>query len=389
MRRRRAVVDPNQFDDDDENNSSNTATNIYNGATKRLKRVFFVSVPFVLILYGYCHYIHYFDGLGFGATVLFPFVTTNQNDSNTNNTQNNDPPTTIHDDDNDDNSTDDGGYYNNPNNPPTQKFQWSFLNPTIPGTCGHNKCFFTSNDNPTEGYIIAYTTKANLTLGWERARMLEEKYGTRHFYAEAPEIVPVEKDLWEFAIENGKKAERKGRFYPQLDPMEFLNRTGSDVDVGVGVVVGNAEGGGVGGSSSINALDNGKDDQSPSYIFKIQKVRKAPDPFLEWGDRENRKQRCREQLALFHSSIPNTRKFSEQLHKEILDLNETLWREYWLIADFQVIIDQQGLLYHYDLDRNLKSDGNEMSPYFLSRERYILKNLRKIADGVQGSTIPC
>ena len=89
-------------------------------------------------------------------------------------------------------------------------------------------------------------------------------------------------------------------------------------------------------------------------VLNAQKARKDSVPFLESNGAIEK--RHRDMLAQVNSSIKDQKYFSDQLREEIVDLNETLWMDCWLVENVQVIVDRNGLMRHHDLDHDLKSD---------------------------------
>ena len=65
------------------------------------------------------------------------------------------------------------------------------------------------------------------------------------------------------------------------------------------------------------------------------------DPYISRGDAKSRMSRCRTQFKLFNAAIKNKVEFAKRFTEEIAILNETLYEEKWLVADFQIMIDRK------------------------------------------------
>ena len=129
-------------------------------------------------------------------------------------------------------------------------FTWSLVRSSVPGICGQNKCFFQAKDVPTHGYIVAYSgEKTNVKLSWERAKMLEEKYDTRHFQLSPPGNVMVSRDLFKYMKWRKKKMVDKNVLYNEIDVEKILKKD--------------------------------KYGNKRNY-FVAQKMKRAPEPHLEW-----------------------------------------------------------------------------------------------------------
>jgi len=251
------------------------------------------------------------------------------------------------------------------NNDINSAFQWSSLNSSTPGICGAQKCFFDVLDDSTHGYLITYRSPyaSNLTLGWERAMMLTKKYSSKHFYLSRPEVVSVSEELYYWCSDIPTLARESELMFYELGTHEFLR---------------------------VAATPKDENDLSKNF-FNIQKVKKAPTPHLEWGDKDKRRRRCDKEFKLFNSSLPNRAEFSRRLDTEIVALVRLLKKEQWLLADFQIIIDQQGVIYHIDLDRNKNLEVYYED--FLERQRFVKEKLgnisQEVRDNEKSSYSPC
>ena len=155
--------------------------------------------------------------------------------------------------------------YRNQNIP----FEWSFLDTSVPAVCGMNKCFFQDKDDPARGYLLVinyhHDKENNLSVGWERAKLLKQKYGTRHFSLSPPEKVLASDELSRFTNEIVKKSRNSSvhTLYSEVDTKQFKNKAAmNNIEL----------------TTIKMAIGNGEKPRE----FSVQKMNKAPDPFLEW-----------------------------------------------------------------------------------------------------------
>ena len=67
---------------------------------------------------------------------------------------------------------------------------WDMLEPSIPGVCGHQKCFFRAKSDPTRvGYTVCSYHPIKMEWVWRQAQKLQDRYGARHIYLEPPQVV--------------------------------------------------------------------------------------------------------------------------------------------------------------------------------------------------------
>lgn len=244
-------------------------------------------------------------------------------------------------------------------------FQWNFIDPSTPGTCGFNKCFFrsspfvtmtntTTDKNVSQyfdfGFLIAHNTKdCNLTLGWEMAKHLQHTYGLKHLYDSSPIRIPVSERLVEYTKEE-ILTKVKSKFYAKVSIKEFVKR-----------------------------LEQYPTQHNSAHtFFEVQRVRIPKyEPVLEWGDNRHRNQKCRREFSKFVAFISDKKTFARNLLRDIETLDEVLKKEAWILDDFQVLIDQKGNILHIDLDR--KSEHLSMSARKLERKhKFAIHALRVI-----------
>lgn len=252
-------------------------------------------------------------------------------------------------------------------------FDWDFLEPSISGVCGMNKCFFRSKNDPTKnGYLIAHHPKCDLDLGWEIATRLERKYNIHHLYLSPPQAVPVSSEVIAFASKIRKKAE--STFFYKVRSKEFSNRANMNATA----------------DPSLN-IDGSKDNNptKKSNFVKIQEVGVAPTPSLEWGDNWKRQKKCAKDFYTFANSIDNKDAFANRLTEQIASLKALLGKEPWLLSDFQILIDKSGTLIHLDLDRKPTIKKIENADF---RRRYVVASLKiilqKVVVGNRTTSLP-
>jgi hypothetical protein len=213
---------------------------------------------------------------------------------------------------------------------PYPEFSWGDIDYSSKGNCGHYKCFFRCSTDPQTGYLVTRTNndsfKAQLR-GWEVAKDIETKYNARHFYLTRPIIVKANSTITTRLNANLKlppDVKRKQNFFGGL-------------------------------------------------ALAVHKVRIAPSDTVLVGC--NRR-KVRPTLMAISKKLDKTNlaMVTDTFEKEITDLTHLLQAESFLVWDFQVWVDSQGKLYHFDLDR-----GANQPPPKDSDIKICTCNLRKLA----------
>ncbi len=203
---------------------------------------------------------------------------------------------------------------------------WHMIDLSTPGVCGHSKCFFKSKENPDEvGYAVSSYHPATMRWVWNQAQMLEEKYGSRHVYLEGPQTLKVSRDLLSIFRSLREQNFDVGTMHQDLHLKDFIHF----------------------------ADPRGPDDEEK---MTIQKLRTIPRPFLEIGHSDRRKNFVKSEWDAFIETIPDERLFSKRLLEECDKLEELLRVEPWLKMNFQILIDNEGRIFHFDLDRSYHAD---------------------------------
>ncbi len=203
---------------------------------------------------------------------------------------------------------------------------WHMIDLSTPGVCGHSKCFFKSKENPDEvGYAVSSYHPATMRWVWSQAQMLKEKYGAHHVYLEGPQTLKVSRDLRSIFRSLREHNFDVGTMHQDLHLEDFIHF----------------------------ADPRGPEDEEK---MTIQKLRTIPRPFLEIGHSDRRKNFVKNEWDAFIASIPDKTLFTKRLLEECVELEELLRVEPWLKMNFQVLIDNEGRIFHFDLDRSYHAD---------------------------------
>jgi hypothetical protein len=187
--------------------------------------------------------------------------------------------------------------------------------------CGKEKCFFESKTRKEQGYLIARSSRTSdgsekynrLVEGWKLATRLQQKYKIKHFLVSFPEIVPVSDHLAALLNQNLW-------FETQDLPVEK---------------VGNKK-------NKVRFPSN-----SQAYV---QKVQVAPMPNLLLACAHSNRPHFERHLDQFLLNVhPNN--FLMTFSKNLNATRELLQKEPCLMKDFQVLMDEEGEIYHLDFDR--------------------------------------
>jgi hypothetical protein len=194
-----------------------------------------------------------------------------------------------------------------------KQFSWEDIDFSIPGVCGHYKCFFRSSIEAETGYLVTRTDSSvdrfkSQLRGWEIAQDLSRKYNAKHFFLARP--IPVN------AQSNHSVVDR-------------LN-------------------------TNLNLPRDFK--QHPFFGYKlalvVQKVHVAPPGAVLISCNNRRLPYALMDLSTLCDDKNDS--FSDTFQQEVGALIHLLRAEYYLVYDFQVWVDNQGQIYNLDLDRGAK-----------------------------------
>ena len=207
----------------------------------------------------------------------------------------------------------------------------SHIDYSKPGKCGHYKCFFRSREDPHIGYLVTETdigsfNKIHLHV-WEIAKDIETRYNARHFYMQRPIIIKANRSV--------------------------ANKLGAFLKFHPGI--------------------KRKDNFFQGLVYAVYTVQIAPPRAAVIGCT---KRKIRPDLTDVLRVLDKTKleTATKTFEKEINNLIRTISSESYLVFDFQVFVDSQGKVYHFDLDRGAGRD-----PPSEARIQSCTCNLKKMA----------
>jgi hypothetical protein len=228
-------------------------------------------------------------------------------------------------------------------------FHWDMLEPSIPGICGHHKCFFRAKEDPEKiGFAVSSYHLSTMQWAWLQAEKLKKYYGVAHIYLEPPQGMKVSTELSEVFEDRRDQVFDQDKMHLDLKVEEFIHLS-----------------------------EPGEQEREPESRITVQKLNVVPSPFLEIGHGDNRLVKVKEDWPFFRNSIRNKLMFSHQLLQEELKLEEILLKEPWLKKNFQVLIDNTGRIIQFDLDRGYKASAGDLFDKHMSKH---LNLIRKIAN---------
>ena len=228
-------------------------------------------------------------------------------------------------------------------------FQWSMLHQSMPGICGHSKCFFRDSFDPEKvGYAIASHHPNTLQWTWSKVKKLQLEYGAQHVYLGPPESVKVSGYLVDAFHDRRKQNSEEHTMHQEMNVTEFLHLT----ETGIG-------------------LEFGKEDG----MIIVQKMHVVPQPFLEVGHGSVRPRKVENDWPWFASFISEKESFSERLLLEEQKLRELLSNEPWLKQNFQVLIDTKGRILHFDLDRGFRGKIGHYEQYDVEKHLQLIHRI--------------
>ena len=112
-------------------------------------------------------------------------------------------------------------------------------------------------------------------------------------------------------------------------------------------------------------------------VYRVQEASGyASSPFL-LKCRESKLIFAREHLVDFLASVEDYASFMGNLTEQLSATHDMLSSEQCLLGDFQVIINNQGLVFHIDLDRCFKSRGDH---YYSPYNKYLIQVHTRLGD---------
>ena len=205
---------------------------------------------------------------------------------------------------------------------------WDMLEPSIPGVCGHQKCFFRAKSDPTRVGLALCSYRPNrMEWAWRQAKKLQDRYGARHIYLEPPKVMKrVSREAYALIRATMRNNYAEKTMHQKLKIEDFIHLTEADTK----------------GLKQTGEGDN---------WMMVQKVRVVPLPFLEIGHGSRRERKVEEGWDSFRKAIHNKTSFSDRLLEEERNMAELLEQEVWLKQHFQLLIDTTGRITHLDLER--------------------------------------
>jgi len=195
-------------------------------------------------------------------------------------------------------------------------FEWKDLDVTRVGvpSCGCVKCFFRHASDESVGYTLQTWGKdigisecfKVATKAWIYAKHLERTYGARHFMLEPP-----------FTKRTGRKA------------LQWLDSNWTD--------------------STSRSRHQNQMYQGIKVI--LQKNRMAPQQSIIFKSNGNSDKLTKPRMDILWRSTKDQREFANRLLLEWNRVLTMLKGEKNLFYDFQIMIDNRGRIYHFDLDR--------------------------------------
>lgn len=222
--------------------------------------------------------------------------------------------------------------------------------------CGTYKCFFRSKSNATVGYLVsrsaAHFVRERLIMlesGYDLAKSLKRRYDINNFLLEPPIDVTVStKEVAERMNQN---------LWSELKD-EYLNQTFFP---------------------------------EKKQVF-VQKCKVAPEPNLLIGCDDYKSTNYVNYLEEFMLQVSDKASFVDTLKENLSKTRDLLQEESCLFYDFQVLMDTQGKVYHFDFDRCYhSSDGMKKRSIKLEDEKTLkcLETLneieKEIVNRIQGN----
>lgn len=245
------------------------------------------------------------------------------------------------------------------------------LNTTKGGACGYRKCFFHSNVNDQEGYLIArggFDYMPRLERIWKVARRLDRKHHIRHFLLEPPHLVqmPTASTLMQLnkmARRSVRDTRKNSYYYGYTEEEAYAQARRENPDTAHTV-----------------AIQRVQLAPSPNMIVRCSFFRAGRGGDFQFDDQSSPKNEFAQAVAHHYesSTADASREFMEAFTKEMKQMIRLLGQEPELWYDFQFMLDFSGAIYHIDLDRiEMKGKRKPSSKGAESCLRGILKGVRE------------
>lgn len=197
--------------------------------------------------------------------------------------------------------------------------------------CGCFKCFLPSKSDPSAGWVLTENQKRRTGGGegdrfafdiamhsWDSTQALVQKYQFRHFSLGSPALLSEDDEAP--TLKELSKHMYSHRRWPN--------------------------------NHCLNALNRGK------YPLVAQKVQRAPvdAESIHCLPLEEDEKVYTQNLLQMMDKVANKTLFAQQFKSELKYMQETVFKDYpRLYLDLQILVDSQGLIYHFDLDRAIQN----------------------------------
>ena len=249
------------------------------------------------------------------------------------------------------------------------------LNTTKRGACGYRKCFFHSNVNDQEGYLIArggFDYMPRLERIWKVARRLDRKHHIRHFLLEPPHLVQMPtasslKQLNKMARQSVRATKKKSYYgYTEGEAFDQARRDNPD-------------------TAHTVAIQRVQLAPSPNIIVRCSFFQAGRGGAFRFDNQSSPKDEFAQAVAHHYES--STADFMAAFTREMKEMIKLLGQEPELWYDFQFMLDSSGVIYHIDLDRiEMKGFRLPSSKGAESCLRGILKGVGEIVASGAGET---
>ena len=189
---------------------------------------------------------------------------------------------------------------------------------TQPAPCEKFKCFFQSKNQTDVRYIVGQEKNMmqRLKKSWDYARHLEDKHNIKHFLLEPPKTITEDKD----------------KLVGTMNHLAYhIEEKKEDEDLTPFCVVGS--------NPECKSLVVQKVRKVPSGAFLVHAATYLTRTLIEWEE------------SSWADTVKDKRSFASKLGIEIQNLSKLLGQEREFFCNFQVFLDQDGTLYHYNVDR--------------------------------------
>jgi hypothetical protein len=178
------------------------------------------------------------------------------------------------------------------------------------GTCGTQKCLFQLKSNPRIGYLVTQRTHAeSLQKTWTFGNYLAAQFGIEQLNKQAPRQMKISKQFASYLNSN----------------LTFhTNLKGRKIGLGY----------------------------NAKKAMIVQKVKVVPKPYIIVTCRFDKFVKTWNAMDKnFFASVTDAESFIKNLVQSMNMAKELISKERCLLYDFQALLDNEGHLFHYDLDR--------------------------------------